>query len=162
MSIQQFNGEWIPREDRLLLRINTSNNEEFRFWLTRLMLKNLLQGTHQVSVKTLEKTHTPEVAQVVQAFQQQAARQRAMGCRCACANAGRSAGDGWWADALSDLSQVKCDNGNATGAFTSPNEKLVCKSFTCGKFNNTSRANWLKLSRSRDTTCNSNVPVPLM
>ncbi len=42
MSIQQFNGEWIPREDRLLLRINTSNDEEFRFWLTRLMLKNLL------------------------------------------------------------------------------------------------------------------------
>jgi len=76
MSIQQFNGEWIPREDRLLLRINTSNDEEFRFWLTRLMLKNLLQGTHQVSVKTLEKTHTPEVAQVVQAFQQQTVAQQ--------------------------------------------------------------------------------------
>ena len=76
MSIQQFNGEWIPREDRLLLRINTSRDEEFRFWLTRLMLKNLLHGTHQVSVKALEKTHTPEVAQVVQAFQQQAVAQQ--------------------------------------------------------------------------------------
>lgn len=76
MAIQQFNGEWVPREDRLLLRINTSNDEEFRFWLTRLMLKNLLQGTHQVSVKTLEKTHPPEVAQVVQAFQQQAVAQQ--------------------------------------------------------------------------------------
>ncbi len=76
MSIQQFNGEWIPREDRLLLRINTSNDEEFRFWLTRLMLKNLLQGTHQVSVKALEKTHAPEVAQVVQAFQQQTVAQQ--------------------------------------------------------------------------------------
>ncbi len=71
MSIQQFNGEWIAREDRLLLRINNSNDEEFRFWLTRLMLKNLLQGTHQVSVRALEKTHTPQVAQAVQAFQQQ-------------------------------------------------------------------------------------------
>ena len=76
MSIQQFNGEWIPREDRLLLRINTSNDEEFLFWLTRLMLKNLLQGTHHVSVKALEKTHTPEVAQVVQAFQQQTVAQQ--------------------------------------------------------------------------------------
>ena len=41
-----------------------------------LMLKNLLQGTHQVSVKALEKTHTPEVAQVVQAFQQQTVAQQ--------------------------------------------------------------------------------------
>ena len=55
MSIQQFNGEWIPREDRLLLRINTTNDEGFQFWLTRLILKDLLQGTHQVSVKAVEQ-----------------------------------------------------------------------------------------------------------
>ena len=56
----------------------------------------------------------------------------------------------------------KCPNGNTPLPFTSPNEKLVCKSFTLGKFISTCRANWLKVLRSRDTTCNSNVPVPLM
>jgi hypothetical protein len=76
MSIQQFNGEWVAKEDRMLIRINTSNDEEFRFWFTRLILKNLLQGAHQVRMKALEQTHAPEVAQVLEAFQQQTVAQQ--------------------------------------------------------------------------------------
>lgn len=44
------------------------------------------------------------------------------------------------------------DNGSALPDFTSPSEKLVCKSFTLGKLSSTSRANWLKWFRSRLTT----------
>jgi hypothetical protein len=50
----------------------------------------------------------------------------------------------------------------APPALTSPNEKLVCRSFTLGRLISTSRANWLNEFRSRLTTCNSKVPVPLM
>jgi hypothetical protein len=77
MSIQQFNGEWISQEDRVLFRFNTSTGEEFSFWLTRMMLRGLIQGTQQVALKALEKTHAPPVAQAVQSFQQQAVAQQA-------------------------------------------------------------------------------------
>jgi hypothetical protein len=77
MSIQQFNGEWISQEDRVLFRFNTSTGEEFSFWLTRMMVRGLIQGAQHVSVKALEKTHEPQVAQAVQSFQQQSAAAQA-------------------------------------------------------------------------------------
>jgi hypothetical protein len=77
VSIKQFNGEWVAREDRLLFRFNTSQDQEFSFWLTRLVVKSLIQGTQQLAVQTLEKQHPPQVAQAMQAFQQQAVAQGA-------------------------------------------------------------------------------------
>jgi hypothetical protein len=76
MGIKQFNGEWVSQEDRVMFRFNTHDNQEFSFWLTRRMVQALLQGSHQLSVQTLEKTHAPHVAQAVQAFQQQAVAQQ--------------------------------------------------------------------------------------
>ena len=35
MTIDQINASYFLQEDRLLLRINTANREEFQFWLTR-------------------------------------------------------------------------------------------------------------------------------
>ena len=60
------------------------------------------------------------------------------------------------------LAHRRCASGSAPLALTSPSEKLVCMSFTFGRFSSTSRANCEKLSRSRATTCSSKVPVPLM
>ena len=77
MSIKQFNGEWVAREDRVLFRFNTLEDQEFSFWLTRYVVKSLIQGAQQLAVKTLEKEHPPQVAQAMQAFQQQAVAQRA-------------------------------------------------------------------------------------
>jgi hypothetical protein len=77
MSIKQFNGEWVCREDRVLFRFNTTDDREFSFWLTRFVLKNLIQGAQQLAVKTLEKEHSPQVAQALQSFQQQAVAQQA-------------------------------------------------------------------------------------
>ena len=45
MSIKQFNGEWVAREDRVLFRFNTSQDQEFSFWLTRFVVKSLIQGS---------------------------------------------------------------------------------------------------------------------
>ncbi|WP_310626438.1 hypothetical protein [Limnohabitans sp.] len=77
MSIKQFNGEWVAREDRVRFRFNTSEGEDYSFWLTRRIVQGLIAGTQHTTVKTLEKTHAPEVAQAVQAFQQQAVAQQA-------------------------------------------------------------------------------------
>ena len=77
MSIKQFNGEWVAREDRVLFRFNTFEDQEFSFWLTRFVVKSLIQGAQQLAVKTLEKEHPPQVAQAMQEFHQQAVAQRA-------------------------------------------------------------------------------------
>ena len=40
-KIRQFNITHVPEEDRLLLRLNTTDRSEFRLWLTRRMAKVL-------------------------------------------------------------------------------------------------------------------------
>ena len=57
---------------------------------------------------------------------------------------------------------ARCPSGSALLAFTSPSEKLVCRSFTFGRFIKCCRAKAEKPFRSCATTCNSKVPVPLM
>jgi hypothetical protein len=42
-SLQQINMAYIPEQDRLLLRISTSSDAEFRIWLTRRYSALLLQ-----------------------------------------------------------------------------------------------------------------------
>ena len=77
MGIKQFNGEWVAREDRVRFRFNTTEDEEYSFWLTRRIVQGLIAGTQRTAVKALEKKHPPQVAQVMQAFQQQAVAQQA-------------------------------------------------------------------------------------
>ena len=76
MSIKQFNGEWVAQEDRILFRFNTTEGQEFRLWLTRHIVKNLIEGSQTLGVKALEKTHPPQVAQAMQEFQQQSVAQQ--------------------------------------------------------------------------------------
>ena len=76
MSIKQFNGEWVSREDRVLFRFNTHEDQEFSFWLTRCVLKGLLEGATKLNVQALERVHTPQVAQVVQSFRQESVVQQ--------------------------------------------------------------------------------------
>jgi hypothetical protein len=76
MSIKQFNGEWVCQQDRVLFRFNTSEDQEFSFWLTRYVLQGLLQGAQQLTVQALEQVHPPQVAQVMQSFQQESVTHR--------------------------------------------------------------------------------------
>jgi hypothetical protein len=76
MSIKQFNGEWVCKEDRVLFRFNTTDDQEFSFWLTRFVLKGLMQGAQQLTVKSLEREHPKPVAQVMNTFQQEAVKQQ--------------------------------------------------------------------------------------
>lgn len=76
MSINQFNGEWVCQQDRVLFRFNTSEDQEFSFWLTRYVLQGLLQGGQQLTVQALEQVHPTQVAQVMQSFQQESVTQQ--------------------------------------------------------------------------------------
>ncbi len=60
MNIHQLSVSYEERQDRLLLRLNTQDHQEFRFWLTRRMSLRLLPAIDQ-SVARLEASQ-PGVA----------------------------------------------------------------------------------------------------
>ena len=76
MTIKQFNGEWVAKEDRILFRFNTTEGQEFRLWFTRHVVKSLMEGSQSLGVKALEKAHPPQVAQAMQEFKQQSVAQQ--------------------------------------------------------------------------------------
>ena len=61
MQIHQFNVSHNERQDRLLLRVNTQTQEEFRFWLTRRLALRLVPVLEQ-SVGRLESSQPQMVA----------------------------------------------------------------------------------------------------
>jgi hypothetical protein len=75
MSIKQFNGEWIAREDRIVFRFNTKSNQAYSFWLTRMLVKGLIEGATHLGVHRYLEEHPPEVAQAMQDFEKQSAEQ---------------------------------------------------------------------------------------
>lgn len=68
MHIHQLSVSHDERQDRLLLRLNTQDGQEFRFWLTRRMASRLLPAMDQ-SVARLEATQ-PGIAATDAASQQ--------------------------------------------------------------------------------------------
>ncbi len=51
MNIHQLSVHHDERQDRLLLRLNTQDLQEFRFWLTRRMTQRLLPAIEQSAVR---------------------------------------------------------------------------------------------------------------
>lgn len=61
MGIHQLSVNHDERQDRLLLRVNTQEGEEFRFWLTRRMVARLLPALEH-AVGTLESQRSGVLA----------------------------------------------------------------------------------------------------
>lgn len=51
MNIHQLSVNHDERQDRLLLRLNTQNQQEFRFWLTRRMALRLMPAIEQSAIR---------------------------------------------------------------------------------------------------------------
>jgi hypothetical protein len=51
MNIHQLSVHHDERQDRLLLRLNTQDQQEFRFWLTRRMTLRLLPAIEKTAVR---------------------------------------------------------------------------------------------------------------
>lgn len=75
MSIRQLNANYVPDEDRVMLRFTTDTDEEYRLWLTRAVVGALLQQTQALAVKALEQQHNVHQAKAVAQFKQQALQQ---------------------------------------------------------------------------------------
>lgn len=77
MSITQFNATYTVEEDRVLFRFNTHQSQEYRLWLTRLVVRDVLALGQQASVAVLAREHRPEQAKAIDEFKQQAKVQTA-------------------------------------------------------------------------------------
>ena len=77
MSITQFNATYSLEEDRVLFRFNTNQSQEYRLWLTRVVVRDILALGAQASVAVLAREHPPEQAQAIAEFKQQAKVQEA-------------------------------------------------------------------------------------
>lgn len=79
MSIKQLNASHDALEDRIVLRVTTDTadhgGQEFRFWLTRARTLWLMEQVDQGVVAVLQQQHTPEQAEQIASFQQEALAQ---------------------------------------------------------------------------------------
>jgi hypothetical protein len=71
MGIKQFNGSYDQKEDRLLFRFNTQDDQEIRFWLTRFITKGILGAVDHLIQRGLEQKHNPQIAEVIKEFQKE-------------------------------------------------------------------------------------------
>ena len=77
MGIKQFNCEYLPKEDRLVFRINTTDGSDFSFLLTRRVTLFILKTTQQMIQQKLETKHVAPVAKAIGEFESEAAREQA-------------------------------------------------------------------------------------
>lgn len=72
MSIHQFNATWSNKEDRIELRFNTSEKEEFCFWITRFMAIQFKRLAEAMIGDELKKRYeNNRTASVIQEFQKE-------------------------------------------------------------------------------------------
>jgi hypothetical protein len=58
MNINQLNLSYVATEDRVLLRLNTQEQSEFRLWITRNLARGLLEVIEQTSPHmAVERAH---------------------------------------------------------------------------------------------------------
>ena len=77
MSIAQINASYVPSEDRVLFRFNTTQDAEFRLWLTRRVVQLLLEHLQALAMAPVVQQHGPAAAPAVAAFRQASAQDKA-------------------------------------------------------------------------------------
>lgn len=61
-QLKQMQIVFVPVEDRLMFRVNTSNRQEFRFWMTRRYVSILWKAVLDMLKKRQKKEEPPEEA----------------------------------------------------------------------------------------------------
>ena len=73
--ITQLNATYVPLEDRVLFKLNTVDSNEFRLWLTRNMVHEIMNLCCAAAVKFEELKHPAAQAKSIAEFKQQAVEQ---------------------------------------------------------------------------------------
>lgn len=74
-AINQLQVSYSPEEDRVLLRLNTTTAEEFRFWLTRRYCQLMVQAlsAHRAADPDVSNQVSPVLRKAVEEFKREAA-----------------------------------------------------------------------------------------
>lgn len=74
-AINQLQMSYSPEEDRILLRLNTTSAEEFRFWLTRRYCQLMVQAlnAHRAADPDVSNQVSPLARKAVESFKREAA-----------------------------------------------------------------------------------------
>jgi len=75
MSIRQLNASYVDEEDRVMFRFTTAAQEEYRLWLTRAVMGQLLLLLKDLAVQVLVQNGQEQAARAVAEFKQQALAQ---------------------------------------------------------------------------------------
>jgi hypothetical protein len=76
MSLSQLNASYDAREDRIVLRVNTTSAQEYRLSLTRRITLQLVAFAQQQLVDQLARDHGPQAARAIADFRQDVAQHR--------------------------------------------------------------------------------------
>jgi len=77
MGIKQFNGSYIPIEDRVKFRFNSEEDNEYPLWLTRRVTLFILAATEHLVEKRLEQKHNKPAAKAIAKFNHDTIKERA-------------------------------------------------------------------------------------
>lgn len=77
MSIRQLNASYVVDEDRVMFRFTTAAHEEYRLWLTRAVVGQLLLQLKDAAVQMMVQKGQAHEAKAVAEFKQQALEQNA-------------------------------------------------------------------------------------
>ena len=69
MNIRQFNAGYLPNDDRIIFRLNTTDHKEYIFWFTRRITHYILMSTGQF-IENEYKKLTPSVEKVISEMNQ--------------------------------------------------------------------------------------------
>jgi hypothetical protein len=75
MAIEQIRAEHSLAEDRILLLLRTSEQEEYKLWLTRRVTLFLLAATEHLIGVTLSKKFEHDTAKAISSFQKDSTKQ---------------------------------------------------------------------------------------
>jgi len=73
MSIKQLNASYVSAEDRVVMRVTTTDDKEYRLLLTRAKLRELLGLLRQEQLTAVAKVHMTPMAADIAEFKQQLA-----------------------------------------------------------------------------------------
>jgi hypothetical protein len=72
MSIKQLNASYVAEEDRVVMRITTTDDNEYRLLLTRAMVRDMLGLVRQLHLAQAVRQHPAPLAADIAEFKQQA------------------------------------------------------------------------------------------
>lgn len=75
MAIKQFHCQYLPKEDRLIFRLNTDAGCDYLFLLTRRIVLFILSATERLVIEQLSTSHEKPIAKAISEFEGDAARE---------------------------------------------------------------------------------------